>query len=189
MTPHKPKNHLVHNCHGLPIMLNMITRKHRRCYKHHVFASCQYYPHDPSCTCLVPYTGCKCNWVDCFNHVGEPDEPWQTVLQQVAVKCHQLVRCDQCSVIVFNEPEYGGLCGSCFVQKMVNCVKRGVHDDVCPICLDVAYKDDTLVLPCNHIIHCRCCQRMLDNRCPQCRADFDEQLVQDHFPPSFVLED
>lgn len=39
----------------------------------------------------------------------------------------------------------------------------------CTVCLETIDRGTHIVLPCNHIFHCRCVQAVQDGRCPNCR--------------------
>lgn len=175
----------MNNQNGLPVMLSVCTRKHRHGHKHEVYGSCKRYDGDASCTCDCLFLdACKCNWVECFCVTGSVDESLCDVLQHAAGECGKLERCHTCSAVVFDEPELRGLCGSCFMQNIVDAklCKRPCGGD-CPICLSSTFKSDSIELPCHHHIHVHCSRGLLHYTCPLCRAPFDEELILDHLPP------
>lgn len=194
----KRRTWLVRNAEGIPILLNVTTKKHRQTYKHEVFGCCKGCASDVSCLCDAYSTeACKCNWQECFVVTGGPQEPLKQVLATVAMQCGKLSRCTTCTSAVFDEPEFAGSCGSCFMQNIVDGTcggKRSVGSD-CPICLEGVAHSDSIKLPCDHYIHVLCAPglaRHADDdtqvhRCPFCRAPYDEEVLQDHRLPRDTL--
>ncbi len=180
----KRRTWLVRNHVGIPVLLDLSTKRHKQGYKHEVWGSCNRWERGDSCVCeSFPSEACKCNWVECFSVTGRPEEPLKDVLTSVADECGKLSRCSRCTAIVFDEPEFGGTCGSCFMQTIVDDkLKRRACDSDCPICLERCFASDSIKLPCSHYIHVLCSRPMLQH-CPFCRAPCAEDVLLDHIPP------
>jgi len=80
--------------------------------------------------------------------------------------------CRECGRIPYETPVDQDICGGC-VFLSVYAERQGIHQ-TCTICSEPAYR---LCLPCGHVFHTVCILNLTTPRCPNCRQNFSEELV------------
>jgi len=81
-----------------------------------------------------------------------------------------------------NEPgikRLGNQCVDCFVYH-----HKRTDNDRCPICLEDEGR--WVQLPCSHILHTFCWQRVPGSQCPICRASIDVHALRQNYPFSIA---
>lgn len=64
-------------------------------------------------------------------------------------------------------------------RLILQCYFSGEVEDKCTICLENLEQKMTTYLPCKHVFHYKCWQKLVEQRtytCPLCRANFSETL-------------
>lgn len=180
---------LVHNQEGMPVLLTVEGRKQRRKSWYEVTGSCKRFPTDGSCICMSGDDACKCNWLKCFWLKGQPGDKLPAFLKMAADRCQRVTRCMKCEDLVPDEAEFGRLCASCWLQKLL---PSGKPTEDCPICLEAMHPTDSVTLSCHHMLHVHCARKMLrpeaDMKCPLCRSEVADEVVLDHVPPCMVCD-